>query len=213
MEYLEGVELGSVIEREGAIDVARCSSISGQICRALAAAHAQGVVHRDLKPENIFLVTRDGAADVVKVLDFGIAKTTEAEARRAAPADEPGHGDGHARVHGARAGGGPAGGLALRRLRARRGLQIRDGQRRGSRSYSGDNLKEILTKKGDDRSAAAAPGAPGAAVAGLRVIVMTAMARNPDSRPRRWRPARVRAQQVPRGAAASPVAADPSRMI
>ena len=39
MEYLEGVELGSVIEREGAIDVARALRIAGQICRALAAAH------------------------------------------------------------------------------------------------------------------------------------------------------------------------------
>jgi hydroxyisourate hydrolase len=90
MEYLEGIELGSVIEREGAVDVARALRIASQICRALAAAHAQGIVHRDLKPENIFLVTRDGAADVVKVLDFGIAKTTEAEAARERRLTSPG---------------------------------------------------------------------------------------------------------------------------
>jgi eukaryotic-like serine/threonine-protein kinase len=50
MEYLQGVELGSVIEREGALDVVRALKIAGQICRALAAAHTQGIVHRDLKP-------------------------------------------------------------------------------------------------------------------------------------------------------------------
>src|SRR5262249_22771376 len=50
MEYLEGVELGSVIEREGAIGVERALKIATQICRALAAAHTQGIVHRDLKP-------------------------------------------------------------------------------------------------------------------------------------------------------------------
>ncbi|HEX7844066.1 MAG TPA: protein kinase, partial [Kofleriaceae bacterium] len=82
MEYLEGIELGSVIEREGALDVARALKITGQICRALAAAHRESIIHRDLKPENIVLITRDGTADVVKVLDFGIAKTTEAEAAR-----------------------------------------------------------------------------------------------------------------------------------
>ena len=81
MEYLEGVELGSVIEREGALDVGRVLKLATQICRALAAAHASGIIHRDLKPENIFLVTRDASADFVKVLDFGIAKTTEARRR------------------------------------------------------------------------------------------------------------------------------------
>ena len=91
MEYLEGVELG-IGDRARGRDrrrPVRCK-IATQICRALAAAHAQGIIHRDLKPENIFLITRGGEADVVKVLDFGIAKTTEAEAARERRLTSPG---------------------------------------------------------------------------------------------------------------------------
>src|SRR6202012_1000778 len=87
---LEGVELGSVIEGEGALDVVRALKIAGQICRALQAAHAVGIISRALKPENIFLIARGGEADVVKVLDFGIAKTTEAEAARERRLTSPG---------------------------------------------------------------------------------------------------------------------------
>ena len=74
MEYLEGRELGDVVFEEKGIDVRRALGIAVQICRALRAAHAAGVIHRDLKPENVLLVERDGQKDFVKVLDFGIAK-------------------------------------------------------------------------------------------------------------------------------------------
>jgi len=73
MEYLEGRELGDVVFEEKGIDVRRALGIAVQICRALRAAHAAGVIHRDLKPENVLLVERDGQRDFVKVLDFGIA--------------------------------------------------------------------------------------------------------------------------------------------
>ena len=73
MEYLEGEDLKSVLRREGALPWPRVRAIGLQICAALAAAHAQGVVHRDMKPDNVFLV-RQGDLEVVKVLDFGIAK-------------------------------------------------------------------------------------------------------------------------------------------
>src|SRR5262249_43092065 len=63
MEYLEGIELAKVIEQDGALDVGRALSITSQICRAVAAAHAQGIIHRDLKPENIFLIAREGTGD------------------------------------------------------------------------------------------------------------------------------------------------------
>jgi serine/threonine-protein kinase len=75
MEYLEGIELGELIYREGKLDVRRTLHIGAQICRALQAAHEVNVIHRDLKPENVLILTRDGQKDFVKVLDFGIAKS------------------------------------------------------------------------------------------------------------------------------------------
>ena len=90
MEYLEGVELGRVIEREGALDISRALRITGQICRALAAAHRAGIIHRDLKPANIFLTACGGTSDVVKVLGFGIATTFETEAAHDVRLSSPG---------------------------------------------------------------------------------------------------------------------------
>jgi serine/threonine-protein kinase len=77
-EFLEGEELGKQIERAGRLDAGPAAAIAWQVCKALAAAHARGVVHRDMKPENVFLVRRDGE-QVVKVLDFGISKAETRE--------------------------------------------------------------------------------------------------------------------------------------
>jgi len=74
MEWLDGQTLGSLLLAETKLPVARASHVLRGIVRALKAAHAKGVVHRDLKPDNVFLVPRDGDDDLVKVLDFGIAK-------------------------------------------------------------------------------------------------------------------------------------------
>jgi len=72
LELLEGETLRQRLER-GALPVRKALEIAGQVCAALAAAHAGGIVHRDLKPENLFL-----APEGVKVLDFGLAKLTGA---------------------------------------------------------------------------------------------------------------------------------------
>ncbi len=72
-EFLQGEELGDHIKRNGKLPVAQAVAVTRQVCKALAAAHARGIVHRDMKPENVFLVSNDGALSV-KVLDFGISK-------------------------------------------------------------------------------------------------------------------------------------------
>src|SRR5437899_4309847 len=74
MEFIEGEPLTEVLEREGALPVPRAAAIVAQTADALQAAHDLGIVHRDLKPDNIMVArTRDGA-DLIKVVDFGIAK-------------------------------------------------------------------------------------------------------------------------------------------
>ncbi len=76
MEFLDGMDLGTLIEKEEFIPWERAKNIIVQICRALGAAHAKGIIHRDLKPENIFLIRHGDRDDFVKVVDFGIAKFT-----------------------------------------------------------------------------------------------------------------------------------------
>jgi eukaryotic-like serine/threonine-protein kinase len=76
MEFVAGVELADLIERQGAMPPRRAVAVMRQIVSLLRAAHALGIVHRDLKPSNI-KVLHDPADDsqlFVKVLDFGIAK-------------------------------------------------------------------------------------------------------------------------------------------
>jgi serine/threonine-protein kinase len=79
MEFLDGMDLAGHIRSGGAMPFARARFIMNQICRALGAAHAKGIIHRDMKPENVYLVTREGKPDFVKILDFGIAKMSALE--------------------------------------------------------------------------------------------------------------------------------------
>jgi serine/threonine-protein kinase len=74
MEYLDGEDLAHLLVRGGPLPVPRAAYIVIQACRGLAAAHGRGIVHRDLKPENLFICKRNDGSDLVKVLDFGIAK-------------------------------------------------------------------------------------------------------------------------------------------
>ncbi|TMQ13167.1 MAG: serine/threonine protein kinase [Deltaproteobacteria bacterium] len=78
-ELLDGEDLQALLDRVGKLGVAQAVPIARQICWAMAAAHAVGVVHRDLKPSNVFLckpATADGEP-VVKVFDFGVAKVED----------------------------------------------------------------------------------------------------------------------------------------
>ena len=74
MEYLEGADLGRVLEDHGRLPVESAVDYVLQACDAVAEAHSMGIVHRDIKPQNLFLTRRLGGAPMVKVLDFGISK-------------------------------------------------------------------------------------------------------------------------------------------
>lgn len=76
MEYLEGEDLKKTLQREGRLSFERSRRFIVQICNALQAAHDQDIVHRDVKPANCFCVDQSGTSDLIKVVDFGIAKTT-----------------------------------------------------------------------------------------------------------------------------------------
>ncbi len=76
-ELLDGRPLDVVLGAELRLSPARVARIATQILSALEAAHALGIVHRDIKPGNVFLCTRPGEKDVVKIIDFGIAKDTK----------------------------------------------------------------------------------------------------------------------------------------
>jgi serine/threonine protein kinase len=74
MEYLEGKDLGTVVQDSGMLAPRAAVEYALQVCEALAVAHAKGIVHRDIKPENLLLTERSGGIRIVKVLDFGISK-------------------------------------------------------------------------------------------------------------------------------------------
>jgi len=72
-EYVDGQQLDKLLGK-GPLAPSRVLRVVAQLAEAIDHAHAQGVIHRDLKPENLILVERRGHADILKVLDFGVAK-------------------------------------------------------------------------------------------------------------------------------------------
>jgi serine/threonine protein kinase len=76
LEYLSGWSLKECLDSEQRLEPTRAAFIASQVLSALEATHAAGIVHRDLKPANVFLTEISGVRDIVKVLDFGIAKLT-----------------------------------------------------------------------------------------------------------------------------------------
>ncbi len=80
MELLRGKTLQARID-QGPLSLEEIVAIMIQVCRALAAAHAAGIVHRDIKPDNVFLHQWPGMRPLVKVFDFGVSKARESSVR------------------------------------------------------------------------------------------------------------------------------------
>ena len=80
MELLHGASLGHRIETEGPFSQGRGAFVVSQVLDALAASHRVKVIHRDLKPENVFLTSMSNLKDIVKLLDFGVAKVLDGAA-------------------------------------------------------------------------------------------------------------------------------------
>jgi len=74
MELLEGRSLRQLVNGEGPLPVGRALHIAAQVAASIADAHHHGIVHRDLKPDNVMVCERGRDKDIVRVLDFGIAK-------------------------------------------------------------------------------------------------------------------------------------------
>ncbi|WP_394829019.1 serine/threonine-protein kinase [Pendulispora albinea] len=78
MEFLEGSDLDAVLRARGPLPVREALGYVLDACEALDEAHRAGIVHRDIKPKNLFLTRRPNGTALIKVLDFGISKLTDA---------------------------------------------------------------------------------------------------------------------------------------
>ncbi len=163
MELLEGRDLHAIVTQDGPLDPVRAARLIRQAAKALAEAHARGIVHRDIKPENLFVTSVGGGeGEFIKVLDFGLAKLAPRRAQRVA--DPARLGGGHAEVGVARGGRRRRGPSDLGRVRAGLGALLLS-VRRGAVRLHGRGGHGA---RPPERDAGAAVAAPARRAAGAR---------------------------------------------
>jgi len=80
MDFVEGMSLGSFMEKSGSLDPEIVIEILCQVCDGMSHAHERGVIHRDLKPSNLMLEGDPAEQIQIRILDFGVAKLEESQA-------------------------------------------------------------------------------------------------------------------------------------
>jgi serine/threonine-protein kinase len=76
MEHVHGVTLTHILHRVGPLEISRAAALLGQVLAALGEAHAAGIVHGDVKSDNVLVERLHGGAELIKVVDFGLARIT-----------------------------------------------------------------------------------------------------------------------------------------
>jgi serine/threonine-protein kinase len=90
MDLVEGESLGEVIAREVCIKPELAAQWFDQLLEGIEAAHAAGIIHRDIKPDNVLIAKQENGTSLVKILDFGLAKSTRMDPARTENITTPG---------------------------------------------------------------------------------------------------------------------------
>jgi eukaryotic-like serine/threonine-protein kinase len=175
MEFLFGQTVDQLVRVQGPLPVDLIATILPQICEAVSAAHAQKVVHRDLTPQNIILARQDRGGERVKLVDFGIAKESDSSTivtQAGIVMGTPGY-------------------LAPEQITGEAATDPRSDiyaigavlyfMLCGKRPYTGTNAQSVLSRQLVEPPEAFDTDALGAP-AGLRSVIMQAMAKRPEGR-------------------------------